>query len=85
MIEVFEDPATGSACCALAAYLALQMSKGSVKKDGYQFELIQGVEMGQRSVIGVHVTLDPSSGQVIGVKLSGSAVQVMEGLLTIPS
>jgi predicted PhzF superfamily epimerase YddE/YHI9 len=50
-----------------------------------RFEVTQGVEMGRRSVIGVEVTVDEKNMErrVEGVRLSGSAVLVMEGSLRI--
>jgi PhzF family phenazine biosynthesis protein len=78
MLEIaMEDPATGSAACALGSYLAL---KG---KRTRKFEVTQGVEMGRESVIGVEVVVADSGREVESVRLSGSAVQVMEGSLRI--
>ncbi|KAF3937392.1 hypothetical protein ABW19_dt0206180 [Dactylella cylindrospora] len=72
-----EDPATGSAACALGSYLALV--KGGRE---WEFEITQGVEMGRKSDIGVKVVLDGEGG-VEKVWLEGGAVKVMEGVLTI--
>jgi PhzF family phenazine biosynthesis protein len=78
MLEIaLEDPATGSAACALGSYLAL---KG---KRTRKFEVTQGVEMGRESVIGVEVVIADGGREVESVRLSGSAVQVMEGSLRI--
>lgn len=80
MLEVgFEDPATGSAACALASYLALR----GAGEGGLKVEIEQGVEMGRRSVIGVEVEIGDVDGarNVKSVRLSGTAVQVMEGKL----
>lgn len=77
MVEsAMEDPATGSAACALGSYLALR------EKKTMTFEMTQGVEMGRRSVMGVEVTIDEKK-RVGSIRLSGSAVQVMEGALRI--
>jgi PhzF family phenazine biosynthesis protein len=82
MIEVaMEDPATGSAACALASFLALT-GVGVQGKVG-RYEMIQGVEMGRRSVIGVDVEVEGGGQKVQSVRLSGEAVQVMEGKLRI--
>jgi len=87
MIEpVFgEDPATGSAACALACYLAVRGFGGQLNEVAFEFE--QGVEMGRRSVIRVKVTLDdtsePGSRFVKNVLLEGQAVKVMEGTINI--
>ncbi|GAB7341164.1 hypothetical protein MBLNU457_7459t1 [Dothideomycetes sp. NU457] len=76
MIEgMFEDPATGSASCGLAALLAL---KKGVKGEVVKVEMTQAVEMGRQSDIGVDVTMD-GKGEVEKIELVGSAVEVMEG------
>jgi PhzF family phenazine biosynthesis protein len=78
MIEAtMEDPATGSAACALGSYLAMT-GTGSGK-----YEITQGVEMGRRSVIGVDVALKEGGTGVESILLSGSAVKVMEGKLWV--
>lgn len=78
MVEsTMEDPATGSAACALSSYLALRENRTRT------FEITQGVEMGRKSVIGVEVVVDRDERRVQSVKLSGSAVLVMEGTLRI--
>jgi PhzF family phenazine biosynthesis protein len=81
MIEssVGEDAATGSAACTLACYLTI---KEKVAGRTASFYITQGVEMGRRSEIGVHVTTTPD-GKIEKVTLEGSAVQVMEGKLTL--
>ena len=76
MIEgMFEDPATGSASCGLAALLAI---KKGVKGQVLKVEMTQAVEMGRQSDIGVDVTMD-EKGEVAKIELIGSAVEVMEG------
>ncbi|KAF2173797.1 hypothetical protein M409DRAFT_48721 [Zasmidium cellare ATCC 36951] len=81
MIEgVLEDPATGSAACALTSVLALKNAKSSSRKV-FHFEVTQGLEMGRKSDIGVTVTLDPKLEAVEKVELAGSAVKVMEGVV----
>jgi PhzF family phenazine biosynthesis protein len=79
-----EDPATGSASSTLAAYLALyKPGNGSegVADGVYQFEMVQGVEMGRRSVIGVETIV--KSSRIDKMMLAGSAMGVMEGSLTV--
>ncbi len=72
--NVTEDPATGSASAALGAYLAslLPAQDAEVK-----ITIEQGVEMGRRSLIGVHVR--KSAGTVNEVLLSGRSIHVMRG------
>ncbi|SER96369.1 trans-2,3-dihydro-3-hydroxyanthranilate isomerase [Tranquillimonas rosea] len=65
-----EDPATGSAAAALGAYLA-QREGGELTLD-----IAQGVEMGRPSRIGVRVAEG-------AVTITGRAVQVMEGRITL--
>jgi pre-mRNA-processing factor 19 len=77
MVELgFEDPATGSAACTLASYLAL-------KGEGTQLAITQGVEMGRKSNISVAVTLKDGGKAVEEVHLGGSAVVVMNGSITV--
>jgi PhzF family phenazine biosynthesis protein len=86
MIEVeMEDPATGSAASALSVWLSLMGDQRGRSGGIRRFEVTQGVEMGRRSVIGVEVVLGEKNMErrVEGVRLSGSAVLVMEGSLRI--
>jgi PhzF family phenazine biosynthesis protein len=78
ILHSFEDPATGSASCALAAYLTLH---GGRKDGKTRFELTQGVEMGRQSDIVVDIT--KRDGALDTVSLAGTAVQVMKGSVTI--
>jgi PhzF family phenazine biosynthesis protein len=80
----FEDPATGSASSTLAAYLALHepYNKGeSATNQVHKFQMVQGVEMGRKSVIGVEVIAKHS--RIDRITLTGSAACVMEGSLVI--
>jgi len=74
--QLGEDPATGSAACTLGSYMALE-SGGSGRT--YRFDIVQGIEMGRASEIGVEVTLAESGKTVEKVLLSGTAVKVTEG------
>nr|POE48015.1 putative isomerase [Quercus suber] len=77
MIEgTLEDPATGSAACALSAFLALGYRQRTLR-----FQITQGVEMGRRSEIGVEVTLAEGLDAIEQIRLSGSAQKVMEGTI----
>ena len=75
-----EDPATGSAASGLASYLTL--TDGNAAGD-YQYNIVQGVEMGRRSEIGVKVGLKEGN-QIGSVELKGTAVQVSEGSIAVP-
>lgn len=79
MEAVIEDPATGSAACALSSYLTLRQPE--LQNQTFRFEIDQGVEMGRESNIVVEVTLRDS--KIDTVKLSGTATQVMRGYVTI--
>ena len=82
MLCTREDPATGSASCALASYLALQepAEKGA---GPFEYALTQGVEMGSRSEIGVKIVRTAKGDAIESVLLSGTAVKVMEGTIEI--
>ena len=78
-----EDPATGSAACALASYLSLHVVDGKSNT----FEIVQGVEMGRDSTILVDVEVGESSlgGKVLeSVHLGGMAVTVSSGNIRVP-
>lgn len=80
MIEgPLEDPATGSAASDLAAYLS--QTAGEASKT-FRYEIVQGVEMGRRSEIFIEVEMNEDK-SVAQLFLEGSAVQVMEGRLTV--
>lgn len=95
MVEIpSEDPATGSAACTLASYLALQggnesgASWGSKEELDFRFNITQGVEMGRKSDIFVAATVKKADGesgevQVKNITLGGTAVMVMEGSLLV--
>lgn len=76
-----EDAATGSAASTLASCLALQ--EGQAGKT-YEYEIEQGVEMGRRSQINVHVTLTGTGKEIAKVMLAGHAVLVTQGTLCMP-
>ncbi|KAF5007277.1 hypothetical protein FDECE_6392 [Fusarium decemcellulare] len=79
MEATMEDPATGSAACALSSYLSLQQHGLEIQT--FRYEIDQGVEMGRESNIVVDVTVADS--KIDSVKLSGTATPVMRGHVTI--
>ena len=83
LLGSLEDPATGSASSTLAAYLALHKAENTSRtaNSPHKFEMVQGVEMGRRSVIGVEVI--SKEDRIEKIILSGSAVSVMEGSLVL--
>jgi PhzF family phenazine biosynthesis protein len=76
LVGSLEDPATGSASSALAAYLALHEPD-----TGTKFHMVQGFETERRSEIGVEVILEED--RINKITLRGSAVSVMEGSLVV--
>jgi trans-2,3-dihydro-3-hydroxyanthranilate isomerase len=78
-IGVTEDPATGSACAALAGFLGFRSEQrtGTLK-----WSVDQGVEMGRPSRLELEVDID--RGQVKAIRVGGSTVLVSSGLLHLP-
>lgn len=75
LIRALEDPATGSAASALTGYVALkEAGRRGVKRT---WKIVQGVEMGRRSEIGLKVALKLDT--IDTIELSGTAVVVSEG------
>lgn len=72
--NVTEDPATGSASAALAAYLVARLPEADTE---IALTIEQGVEMGRRSIIALAVR--KSGGEVTDVRISGRCVEVMQG------
>lgn len=75
---VIEDPATGSANCALAGLLA---SLDPLTDGTLDFVIAQGVEMGRPSRL--HAGVDKRNGQVTAVRIGGHSVQVADGWIDI--
>ena len=80
MLGTLEDPATGSSASGLAAYLSLTEGRAGQDLD---YHVVQGVEMGRRSDIGVGVSLDGEK-KIEKVVLTGTAVSVSEGKVLVP-
>lgn len=79
LIRGLEDPATGSAASALTGYVALkEAGKKGVKRT---WKVVQGVEMGRRSEIGVKVELKVDA--VDTIELSGTAVVISDGKIQL--
>jgi PhzF family phenazine biosynthesis protein len=72
----FEDAATGSAASALGSYLSLVDAKSL---GSYDYDIVQGVEMGRRSEIGVKVIMAEDRKRIASIVLSGNAVKIAEG------
>ncbi len=75
-----EDPATGSASGPLGAYL---VRHGLVTpEETVRIISEQGTKMGRQSFI--HIAVTTEMGAVRGIEVGGSAVPVLEGILSIP-
>jgi trans-2,3-dihydro-3-hydroxyanthranilate isomerase len=73
-----EDPATGSANCALAALLSHCSDRPSGE---FQFRIAQGVEMGRPSVL--EARAEKRDGSVVGAWIGGGCVAFGEGFIEI--
>ncbi len=75
-----EDPATGSACAALAGRLAA----GLADREGtFEWQIEQGVAMGRPSLI--EAAADKRAGRTVRVTVGGATVLVGEGTMTVPA
>lgn len=78
-LGVAEDPATGSAATALAAYLGVL----SPKSDGIlRWQIEQGFEMGRPSIL--EAIACKQDGKIIATGVGGTAVLVAEGTMEVP-
>ncbi|KQR75838.1 PhzF family phenazine biosynthesis protein [Rhizobium sp. Leaf384] len=73
-----EDPATGSASAALAAFLAPGMVPGA---ETVELTIVQGVEMGRESRIHLRVAMVDC--RAASVRIRGDCVEMMRGALTV--
>lgn len=73
-----EDPATGSANCALAALLAHCRQESDVS---LRWRIAQGVEMGRPSVL--EARAEKVEGEVTGVWIGGACAMVAEGTIQV--
>jgi trans-2,3-dihydro-3-hydroxyanthranilate isomerase len=73
-----EDPATGSANCALAALLSHHRDE----RDGsFRWRIAQGVEMGRPSIL--EARAEKRDGEVVGTWIGGASVLVSEGVIEV--
>ena len=73
-----EDPATGSATCAVAGLLAHLTKQASGE---FTYHLAQGVEMGRPSAL--RARAEKSNGAVTSTSVGGSCVMVSEGFIHV--
>jgi trans-2,3-dihydro-3-hydroxyanthranilate isomerase len=78
MIGVPEDPATGSANGTLGAYLVFHRAV-PVEEGTNHFVSEQGAEMNRPST--VHILVDTSGDEITRVRVAGSVVPVLEGVV----
>lgn len=73
---IVEDPATGSATAALAAWMATLHPKSDLD---FTVRVAQGVDMGRPSVLVARVR--KKAGALEAIKISGHCVEVMQGTI----
>ena len=78
-VGIEEDPATGSAACGLAGYLA---RRERLKDGTARWRVEQGVEMGRPSMLDVEA--DSREGAITAVRVGGPSVVISEGHLFVP-
>jgi len=77
-LGIGEDPATGSACAALAGFLGL---RSETRNGTVRWSVDQGVEMGRPSRLELEVDL--KRGQLEAIRVGGASVLVSSGTLQI--
>ncbi len=75
---VQEDPATGSANCALGGLLT---HYNSARSGNFEWKIAQGVEMGRPSSLKART--QKKDGEVISTYIGGSSVMVSEGVIYV--
>ena len=78
MLGVREDPATGSANCALAGLLA---SLATESTGTFTYRIAQGVEMGRPSAL--FASVEKRDGAVAEVRIGGASVSVADGSIDV--
>jgi trans-2,3-dihydro-3-hydroxyanthranilate isomerase len=73
-----EDPATGSANCALAGLLSHYREEA---EGGFSWRIAQGVEMGRPSIL--EARTEKRGGAVEAVRIGGASVLVSEGWIEV--
>lgn len=74
----YEDPATGSANCALAAMLA---ALDPTPEGELRWRITQGVEMGRPSTL--HARAEKRGGRVVSAQIAGACALVASGVLEL--
>lgn len=77
VVNVPEDPATGSACAALGGYLAARAARDGTMR----WVVEQGYEMGRPSQI--EIEADRADATITAVRVGGSSVMVCSGEISV--
>ena len=77
-VKVAEDPATGSACVALAGYLG---ARNPARDGTFKWVVEQGFEMGRPSIL--HTEAEKKNGAVTALRVGGETVIVMKGVFEL--
>ncbi len=77
-VGIDEDPATGSAATALAAYLAVRSGERDAE---LRWVVEQGFEMGRASRMDIEAVV--ADGQVVAARVGGAAVMMSEGTIRV--
>jgi len=77
-VAVMEDPATGSACVALAGYLG---ARDAARDGTLTWVIEQGFEMGRPSIL--HAECDKKAGAITAVRVGGETVIVSRGTMEL--
>jgi trans-2,3-dihydro-3-hydroxyanthranilate isomerase len=75
-----EDPATGSANCALAGLLARLDAR---REGSFRFRVAQGFEMGRPSIL--ETRAEKRAGEIVSTHVGGHCVAVAEGFIEVES
>ena len=78
-LGIGEDPATGSACTALAGYLG---TRNATREGTLHWRVEQGFEMGRPSIL--EVEADKRDGEITSIRVGGCTVMMCEGTLEVP-
>jgi trans-2,3-dihydro-3-hydroxyanthranilate isomerase len=78
LLGIGEDPATGSACTALAGYLG---TRNPAREGTLHWRVEQGFEINRHSIL--EVEADKASGEITTIRVGGASVMMCEGTLDI--
>ena len=76
LLGIGEDPATGSACTALAGYLG---TRNAAREGTLRWRVEQGFEINRHSIL--EVEADKADGRITAIRVGGASVMMCEGTL----